>query len=196
MKSLKRSCQKHKIGGLSVIKVQINYMKICSFLHAQFTETIKVVENLLKKSLWWKHHYTPANKVYAIYSTPFGCYGKLIRSDHRGPALFLVDLGHILVEKKYFFSNKCFFRPICVPNQPKNALGPYESDQFIYLFLRSNDWKTCWRFTFELPLGDISNVYQHCMLLKIRKTTLKFTLINKHANCLFLIKTSEAATQN
>ena len=33
---------------------------------------------------------------------------------------FLVDSGHISVEKNYIF-----FRPICVPNQPKNAPGPY-----------------------------------------------------------------------
>ena len=42
--------------------------------------------------------------------------------EHRGPVRFLVDLGHISV---YFLPNIYFFRPICVPNQPKNAPGPY-----------------------------------------------------------------------
>ena len=42
--------------------------------------------------------------------------------EHRGPVRFLVDLGYISV---YFLPNICFFRPICVPNQPKNAPGPY-----------------------------------------------------------------------
>ena len=32
-----------------------NYMKTCSFLHAHFTETIKVVENLVKKVYGEKH---------------------------------------------------------------------------------------------------------------------------------------------
>ena len=49
--------------------------------------------------------------------------------NHRGPAHFWVDLGHILVEKKYilgefFLPNIYFFRPICVPNQPKKRAGP------------------------------------------------------------------------
>ena len=33
-----------------------NYMKICQFLHDHFTETMNVVENLLKKALVEKLH--------------------------------------------------------------------------------------------------------------------------------------------
>ena len=55
MKRLKISCQKH-INRQSFIVIQehinlANYMKTCSFLHAHFTETMKVVENLEKKFL-------------------------------------------------------------------------------------------------------------------------------------------------
>ena len=50
MERLKNSCQKHKIGGLLLsAKCLTNYMKTCSFLHAHFTDTMKVVENLFKK---------------------------------------------------------------------------------------------------------------------------------------------------
>ena len=46
--------------------------------------------------------------------------------------IFLVDLGHKLVKKNYirekmifFYLIYTFFRPIRVPNQPKNVPGPY-----------------------------------------------------------------------
>ena len=35
-----------------------NYMKTCSFLHAHFTETMKVVENLCKKELMMKNSFS------------------------------------------------------------------------------------------------------------------------------------------
>ena len=37
-----------KINWQKPTRFMTNYMKTCSFLHAQFTETMKVVENLLK----------------------------------------------------------------------------------------------------------------------------------------------------
>ena len=47
MKHLKISCPKHKIGSLLLSsRYMTNYMKTCSFLHAGFTETMKVFENL------------------------------------------------------------------------------------------------------------------------------------------------------
>ena len=53
MKRLKISCQKHKIGSLvlsSRYMYKTNYIETCSFLHANFSEAMKVVENLLRKA--------------------------------------------------------------------------------------------------------------------------------------------------
>ena len=42
-----------------------NYMKICSFLHPHFTETMKVVANLFfKKSLWWNNYLLKRHMLY------------------------------------------------------------------------------------------------------------------------------------
>ena len=50
MKHLKISCQRHKIGSLFLSsRCMTNFMKTCSILHADFTESRKVVENLFKK---------------------------------------------------------------------------------------------------------------------------------------------------
>ena len=49
MKHFKISCQGHKIGSLLLYsRCMANYTKTCSFLHADFTEHIKVVEIFLK----------------------------------------------------------------------------------------------------------------------------------------------------
>ena len=53
MKHFKISCQKHKIGSLNLLsRSMTNYMKTCLFLHVHFTETMKMIENLSRKSLW------------------------------------------------------------------------------------------------------------------------------------------------
>ena len=63
MKHLKISCQKHKIGSQVLSsRYKTNYIKTCSFLHAHFTETRKIVENLLRKAYgetlkYWKDIY-------------------------------------------------------------------------------------------------------------------------------------------
>ena len=45
------SCQKHKIGSLLLSsRYKTNYIKICSFLHANFNGAMKVVENLSRKA--------------------------------------------------------------------------------------------------------------------------------------------------
>ena len=50
-KRLKISCQKYKMGSLLLsFKCMTYCMKPCSFLHAHFTETMKVDENLFKKT--------------------------------------------------------------------------------------------------------------------------------------------------
>ena len=44
---------KDKISSLLLSsRCMANYMKTCSFLHAHFTETMKIVESLFLKSLW------------------------------------------------------------------------------------------------------------------------------------------------
>ena len=53
MQHLKISCQKHKIGCLllsSRYKTNYMYMKTCLFLHAHFTETMKVLDIFFKKA--------------------------------------------------------------------------------------------------------------------------------------------------
>ena len=51
MKHLVISCQKHKVGCLLLsFRYITNFLKTCSFLHAHFTETIKVVENVFKRA--------------------------------------------------------------------------------------------------------------------------------------------------
>ena len=60
MKCLKISWQKHKIGSLVLsFRYKTNYIKTCSYLHAHFSETMKAVENLLRKAYgetlnYWK----------------------------------------------------------------------------------------------------------------------------------------------
>ena len=39
-------------------------MKACSFLHAHFTDTIKIVENLFLKSLWCTAHVLKSHMLY------------------------------------------------------------------------------------------------------------------------------------
>ena len=62
MKRLKISCSKNEIGSLLLSsRCMTNYIKTCLFLHVHFTETMKVVENLvkklmLKKSFFEKRH--------------------------------------------------------------------------------------------------------------------------------------------
>ena len=57
------SCQKYKIGSLLLSsRYKTNYIKSCSFLHAHFSGTMKVVENLSKKGYgetldYWKDIY-------------------------------------------------------------------------------------------------------------------------------------------
>ena len=47
MKCIKISCQKHKIGSQVLSsRYRTNYIKTCSFLHAHFSETMKIDENL------------------------------------------------------------------------------------------------------------------------------------------------------
>ena len=55
MKLLMISCQKHKIDSLLLsLRCITNYMKTCSFLHAHFTESLKMVENLFIEKLMVK----------------------------------------------------------------------------------------------------------------------------------------------
>ena len=65
----------------------------------------------------------------------------------------------------------------------KNACG----EKLIY-------WKDigC-RYTLELPLWGNFNVYLQHMLLKIKKTIWKFTLIKYHVHCLCIFYTSQTA---
>ena len=57
------SCQKHKIGSLLLSsRYKTNYINTCSFLHAHFSGTMKVVENLSRKASgetfsYWKDIY-------------------------------------------------------------------------------------------------------------------------------------------
>ena len=49
--------QEHRICSLLLSsRCMTNYMKTCSFLHANFTKTIKVFENLFLKILRWTSH--------------------------------------------------------------------------------------------------------------------------------------------
>ena len=68
MKHLAISCQKHKIGSLLLSsRCMTNYMKTCSFLHAHFAETNKVVDNLFEKSLWCKKNSFISNRVLWVH---------------------------------------------------------------------------------------------------------------------------------
>ena len=63
MKHPKISCQKHKIDSLLLSsRCMTNYMKSRSFLHARFSDLMKVVDNLFKKAygeklVYWKDIY-------------------------------------------------------------------------------------------------------------------------------------------
>ena len=65
MKHLKISFQRHKIGSLLLSsRYMTNYMKTCSFLHADFTESMEVVENLFLKKLMVKNSFI--EKTYVV----------------------------------------------------------------------------------------------------------------------------------
>ena len=68
------SCQKHKIGSLLLSsRYKTNYIKTCSFLHAHFSGTMKVVKNLSRKAYGETHNY--GKDIYCRYTLELPLWG-------------------------------------------------------------------------------------------------------------------------
>ena len=98
MKGLKISCQKHKIGSLTLSsRHKINYIKTCSFLHANFSEAMKVVENLLRKVM---ANHLIIGKTYFV-GTHWNCAYEI----------FFIQPDKLVGCNTEYIKNRCFPKP-------------------------------------------------------------------------------------